>query len=127
MKYAMIPINGKEDGHGNPIIRRVLVSYTSTRTEGDQVFYEGTKIIDKDPYFSQKRSCTYTFKDSGYTLDSIENPNVAFAIISGIIDKERQYHYNISSDILKPPAIEFEADTVEQAKQKFHDRKELRD
>ena len=124
-KYAMVPINGKEDEHGNPIIRRVLITYESSVTKDNQVIYKRTKFVDKDPYFSQKRSTTYTFKDSYYTLDSIENLNAIFA--GGITKTKRRYHYNISNDVLKPHAIEFEAASDEEAKEKFHNRKELRD
>ena len=124
-KYAMVPINGKEDEYGNPIIRRVLITYESSVTKDNQVIYKRTKFVDKDPYFFQKRSTTYTFKDSYYTLDSIDNLNAIFA--GEITKTKRRYHYNISNDVLKPPAIEFEAASDEEAKEKFHNRKELRD
>lgn len=126
-KYAMVPINGKEDEHGNPIIRRVLITYESSVQKNGLIIYKRTKFIDKDPYFDKpSRTTSYIFKDTYYTLDWIENLNSFLA--GGLTGVKRRYHSYINSpDILKPSAIEFEAETVQEAKEKFHNRKELRD
>lgn len=124
-KYAMIPINSKENDEGQPVIRRVLVSYSHTVQKDGQVFYKKTKLIDVDPYFKQERSHKYTFKNENYILERVSNINSIFG--SGIVGVPRQYHYVISKDPLKPPAIEFEAISDENARVIFHNRNELRD
>ena len=126
-KYAMVPINGKEDMNGNPIIRRVLISYEDCVQKNGQIIYKHTKFIDKDPYFEKSsRTTFYTFKDTYYTLDEITNLN-AFLLV-GITGVKRRYHSYINSgDILRPTAIEFEAENNKEARIKFHNRIEQRD
>lgn len=126
-KYAMVPINGKEDMNGNPIIRRVLISYEDSVQKNGQIIYKHTKFIDKDPYFEKStRTTFYTFRDTYYTLDEITNLNSFLA--GGVTGVKRRYHSYINSgDILRPAAIEFEAENNKKAIIKFHNRIEQRD
>mgnify|MGYP003328028799 CR=1 FL=1 len=130
LNFVMLPINHKVRD-GQPIVRRVLLSYKSTVEKGDTIYYKGTKFIEKDPYFyDETKSHQYEFKDSYFRL--ISNSYGSFDNF-----EKRKYHsykkphceglmleyINLNCQ----EAIFLEGFTVEDAIEYFKNRDELND
>ena len=126
-KYAFVIINTKRNKNFRDMsFRRVLIKYK--RRDKNNV-YHGTKFIDSDPYFKDAtKSHQYIFKDKYYMLTQTDN--LAEQLMLG--GKKRKYHtYVDATGILtkkdpKEIAWEIEALNDEDAKLKFHSRKETR-
>ena len=135
MKFAMVPINTKENDNGDLMIRRVLIKYVFKKTKTilgllghkyKKISYYGTKIIAKDDYFNREdASHKYIFEDNYYRLIEVtdEETKLTYSLKEDIY-KRRKYHYNNYMDL--PKAIEFKADSIEEAIEKFQGREELR-
>lgn len=64
MKFAIVPINGKQV-ENNIYIRCVLIEFK----EFDGTTYKGTRFLDNSPYFNNvNNALQYKFEDNGYTL-----------------------------------------------------------
>lgn len=116
MKFAMIPINRRYNGDKR-IVRRILISYDK-KVRG---VYKGTKVIELDPYFKNPESSQqYVFESDCFYLvkDKYED-----FIQDTLLNIKRPYEYDAGRLIEK--AIEFEADTEEDAKDVFNHREEL--
>lgn len=136
-KYAMIPINTKEDKDGNVLVRRVLISYgfkTHTRINKKSKYskvvanYHMTKFICADEYFiNSKSSHRYSFSDNGYKLELVKNNlnELTYALIPQIYEL-RKYHGLDRNYEGYPKVIEFKSKTVQEATHEFYARKELR-
>lgn len=113
-KYAMVPINYKEDDSGKLIIRRVLISYKHKFINSlGENFYIDTKILDVDEYFLDPNSShKYDFHDNNYTVIEATLPGE-----DHLIGVDRFYH---DSFFIK--AIEFKAFSDIKAIQKFQTR-----
>ncbi len=121
-KYAMVVICCKSDDNGNPLVRRVLISYsfkTKKRRECE-IVYHRTRLLEVDPYFkNSKSSHQYEFKNDGYFLKS-----GAEDYASELIGKKRKYHYHDTPwfpGVYAP--IEFKAKKDHEAIEKFNSRK----
>lgn len=136
-KYAMIPINTKEDENGNLLVRRVLISYTfkthhqiNKKSVHEKVVadYRGTKIIAIDDYFKNPMSThQYEFFDKHYILSSVHNnPNEVMYCLKPEIYMIRTYHGLDRKYDDYPVVVEFKAKTREEAIKIFNERKELR-
>lgn len=134
-KYSMVTINHKLDENDNLLVRRILISYTNKVQDAkneDVMNYVGTRFIAKDAYFNDKtKSHQYEFTDDGYKLIEVTNEWKDLETYQGLVLKERVYHHFVDNNqsFWFPPyaaPIEFEADTDEEAIQKFHGREELR-
>jgi len=130
-KYAMIPICSKWGRKQEPIIRRVLITYTDT--EQDQlgythtIIYLNTRLVDKDPYFSKKSATIkYELADDYYCIKKWKTND---SEAKKFLNHKRKYHYvsPLTYDPLRPPVVEFTAEDDERAKILFHARKERRD
>ena len=111
MKFAMIPINRRLGEDGTRIVRRILISYTR-KVKG---VYKGCEVIAKDPYFSDPSSShQYMFNEEGFQLirDCYGFDTSVFV----------PYQYDAGR--LLESAIEFQADTVEEATEQFNNRDE---
>lgn len=131
-KYAMIPINSKEDADGNLLVRRVLISYTFKTHKREygckRAYYKGTKFIFADNYFyAESATHKYEFSNKGYILkDVVKNPNIlTYAFKSGIY-KNRKYHGFDKPYKNYPMVIEFKAISEQAAVEEFNNRKEFR-
>jgi len=132
MKFAMVPINRKEEDDGIHI-RRVLISYkykTSKRfnkTKYKTVTYHGTKLIASDPYFNEpNHTHIYELTDKYYKLVTVDAANPmseAYEEHSKIYNK-RKYHTNIWPGGIK--CIEFKTNNKDEAISLFNNREELR-
>ena len=128
MKYSMVTINRKLEDNGILRIRRVLIQYESSEanepTDPNRVNYRGTRIVEVDSYFKDTaRSHKYQFEDDGFTLLSSDN------LDSCLKNLKRIYHYSNKAYTLEQKEcqpIEFEADSDEEAIEKFNGRAELR-
>ena len=111
-KYAIVPICMKEYR-----LRCVLISYENKVLKSiDNVLYEGTKLIAKDPYFyDSSKSHQYDFHDTYYILSSVNNTHKIYE--SYLLGEKRPYHYHINSMFKNP--IEFKAFTQKGALRKF--------
>lgn len=126
-KYAFVIINTKRNKNFQSMsFRRVLIRYK--RRDKNNV-YHGTKFIDSDPYFKDtSRSHQYLFTDRYYMLTKTDN-TLEQLLFGG---KKRKYHtYVDAQGILtkkdpKEIAWEIEAMNDEDARVKFHSRKETR-
>ena len=136
-KYAMIPINTKEDEEGNLHVRRVLISYRfkthskinkKSKYEKVVASYRGTKIIAIDDYFKNpKATHIYTFYDDGYALELVRNnPNEFLYALKPEIYCTRTYHGLDKKYDGYPSVIEFKANTKDEAIKLFNEREELR-
>lgn len=124
MRYAMIPINRKYDRQGNLVVRRVLVSYESKSILNGIAYYDNTRFIEKDPYFYNTHSShQYTFDDEEYSLDSVDGESFECYTFKPEIFQRRKYHIINEFCI---DAIEFEAESDEEAIKRFNERNELR-
>lgn len=113
MNYAMIPINRRYNDNDERVVRRVLISYKKC-TDG---IYQGTKIIEKDPYFYDKNaSHQYLFTDTSYSC-------ISDAYGWDAENVEHPYEYDAGR--LYEKAIEFEADSDEEAIKMFNNRSEI--
>ena len=120
MKYAMIPINRRYSDNNERIVRRVLISYIE-KVDG---VYQGTKLIEVDPYFKDPNSSQkYEFTDNEFWL--ISNAYVDSFTQNSLLNQKRKYEYDAGR--LIETAIEFEASTNEEAISKFNSRKEPKD
>lgn len=132
-KYAMIPINCKEDLLGNLLVRRVLISYlfkTHKRNPNGSIvaYYHGTKFVFADNYFYSKEAThKYEFNNKGYVLNSVvSNPNaLTYAFKKGIYKKRKYHGIDIENNHI-PYVIEFKANSEDAAIYKFNNREELR-
>ena len=131
-KYAMIPINSKEDADGNLLVRRVLISYMfKTHKRGvacKMAYYRGVKFIFADNYFYEGSAThKYEFSNKGYILKEVKNnPNeLMYAFKSGIY-KNRKYHGLDKPYKNYPCVIEFKAISEQAAIEKFNNREEHR-
>ncbi len=118
LNYAMIPINRRISIDGKRIVRRVLISFNYI--EWGQ--YKGTKLIAKDPYFENPNSSQqYVFTDTEFYLvkDGYDNP-----IQSSLINKKR--HYEFDAGKLEETAIEFCANSDEEAINIFNNREDIK-
>ena len=117
MNYAMIPINRRYDEKGNRIVRRVLISFNYI--EWGQ--YKGTKLIAKDPYFNNPNSSQqYVFEDTEFWLIK---DGYSDDIQSTLLNVKRPYEWDAHRLVEK--AIEFIADSDEEAIEIFNNREEL--
>lgn len=135
-KYAMIPINTKEDEEGNIHVRRVLISYRfkthskiNKKSNYEKVVanYRGTKIIATDDYFKNPNAThRYTFYDNGYALESVHNNLNGFLYaFKPEIFYMRVYHGLDRKYDGYPSVIEFKANTKDEAIKLFTEREEL--
>ena len=116
MKYTMVAINHKKSEDGKPIVRRVLLEYKTRNLDANNFYYSysGIRLVEKDPYFYDENSShQYEFTDSTFKLTT--------NLYDGELLEPRPYHY-----LKYLPAIEFEADSDEQAIQIFNTKEELR-
>lgn len=131
MKYVMLAINGKEVDD-KIYVRRVLLRYedkenaVSGYEKVPTVNYLGTKLLAKDDYFNDAtKNNQYDFRDDYYMLTRTNyGHNKPFE------GEERVYHgfTSTSSDPYhkRMAPIEFEADSDEEAIEKFNGRDEPR-
>ena len=107
MKFAIVPINGKQVGK-NIYIRCVLIEFQ----EFDGTTYTGTRILDCSPYFTiTTNALQYKFEDDGYTLiQDGHGDSESFKMI------KRPYHISSKGkEDERFAGVIFEADTDEEA------------
>lgn len=127
MKFAMVPINCKRDVENNLLIRRVLISYKFKTTRKNIVTFYGTKFILADQYFySFDSSLSYEFRNGYYILKDVNSNNSYHDeyIKNKNLFKKRRYHY--SKYFMYEKDVEFKANNIQQAVEKFRERSELR-
>ena len=123
-KYAMVAINKREDSEGIHI-RRVLITYlfkTKKMVNGLPVtYYHGTKLIDADPYFKDKKaSHKYTLKNRYYKLEEVNGNRAVDYVFKSSIYAKRKYHNTGKL------GFEFTAPNKQVAIHRFRVRKELK-
>lgn len=124
-KYAMVPINRKYDFMRNLYVRRVLISYEGTSEENGITYYTNTRLVEIDPYLKNTHSShQYLFYNDGYVLQSVEGERYQSDYVGHEDIFQRRKYHNISVFDIK--AIEFEAETDQEAKLRFIQREELR-
>ena len=132
MKYLMAPICTKYDDLNRLHVRRALVSFKKTKSDGfGGKIYLDTRLVAVDDYFkNEDASHTYKFYDEGFALVDCKHPDIkAEYEAAGVLGKIRPYHTLHLADCLAYPSnvkAVFKAKNDMEAVKIFKERDELR-